>query len=73
VAELLTTGGFPTKEKDLKNTRRMLGPLPENSIPVDAPGVEKLIKLLTKIWPSYEWWRLVAADHSEPVEDLAAA
>jgi hypothetical protein len=72
VAELLTSAGYPTKEKDLKNTRRMLGPLPENTIPMDAPGVETFIKCLRRIWSTFEWWRMVEAVQSEPVEAQTA-
>jgi hypothetical protein len=72
VAELLTSAGYPTKEKDLKNTRRMLGPLPENTIPMAAPGVETFIKCLRQIWSTFEWWRMIEAVQSEPVEAQTA-
>src|SRR6516225_11297725 len=38
-ADSLTAAGYPTKEQHFKNTLRDKSPLPEHTIPADAPGV----------------------------------
>jgi hypothetical protein len=58
-AERLTAAGYPTKEQSFKDTLRDRKPPPENTIPVDAPGVRDLVLTLLALWPSFEWQRLV--------------
>jgi hypothetical protein len=70
-AELLTACGYPTKEQNFKDTRRITGAPPENTIPMDAPGVKKLVTTLRKLWSTFEWQRLVSGEW-RPSMDLAA-
>ena len=58
-AAALTTAGYRTKEQDFKNALRDKDPLPEHTIPADAPGISQLIGALLSIWPEFEWQRLV--------------
>src|SRR5215813_5841271 len=58
-AERLTAAGYPTTEQSFKNALRDRKPLPENTIPADAPGVRDLVLAVRDIWPSFEWERLV--------------
>jgi hypothetical protein len=58
-ADSLTAAGYPTKEQDFKNALRDKSPLPEHTIPADAPGVRELVGALLSIWPVFEWERLV--------------
>jgi hypothetical protein len=59
-ADSLTATGYPTKAQDFKNALRDKEPLPEQTIPADAPGVLELVGALLSIWPEFEWQRLVA-------------
>jgi hypothetical protein len=58
-ADSLTAAGYTTKEQDFKNALRDKSPLPEHTIPADAPGVAELVRALLSIWPEFEWQRLV--------------
>jgi hypothetical protein len=58
-ANSLTAAGYPTKEQDFKNALRDKSPLPEHTIPADAPGIPELVGTLLSIWPEFEWKRLV--------------
>jgi hypothetical protein len=58
-AESLTEAGYPTKEQDFKNALRGKSPLPEHTMPADAPGIRELVCALLSIWPELKWERLV--------------
>jgi hypothetical protein len=58
-ANSLTAAGYPTREQDFKNALRDKSPLPEHTIPADAPGVRELVGALLSIWPEFDWERLV--------------
>jgi hypothetical protein len=58
-ADSVTAAGYPTKEQDFKNALRDKSPLPEHTIPADAPGIRELVGALLSIWPEFEWERLV--------------
>jgi hypothetical protein len=58
-AEALTAAGFPTKEQDFKNAKRIGDGLPEHAIPASDRGVIALIHAILTIWPEFEWRRMV--------------
>jgi hypothetical protein len=58
-ANALTVAGYPTNDQGFKNTRRDKNPLPEHTIPADAPGVRELILALLSMWPEFKWKRLI--------------
>jgi hypothetical protein len=57
--EALTMAGFPADEHDFKNALRNKDPLPEHTIPADAPSIREMISALLSIWPELEWWNLI--------------
>ncbi len=69
-AERLTAAGYPTTEQDFKNAARAKGGVPEQVIPADAPGVWDFLQTVRRLWPEFEWWRLVqgGADLRERTE-----
>jgi hypothetical protein len=59
-ADALTTAGYSANEQTFKNAPRNKDPLPEQTIPANAPGICELIETLLSIWPEFEWQKLVA-------------
>ena len=62
VAARLTEAGYPTTEQHFKNALRAKGDIPEHVIPADAPGISEFIAAVEKIWPEFEWRRLVKGE-----------
>jgi hypothetical protein len=72
-ADSLTAAGYPTKEQHFKNTLRDKSPLPEHTIPADAPGVRELVGALLSIWPEFEWERLVLDPEPDYLRQISRA
>jgi hypothetical protein len=58
-AQALTKAGYRTNEQDFKNALRPKNAIPEHTISAAAVGIRELIIALVKLWPEFEWQKLV--------------
>ena len=72
VADYLTKYGYKTTVNDLKNAKRSKNEPVANAIPADEEVV-KLIQILLKRHPQFEWKKLVTVDTRTTVETQLAS
>ena len=72
VADYLTKCEYKTTVTDLKNAKRSKSEPVANAIPADEEVV-KLIQILLKRHPQFEWKKLITADTRAAVETRLAS